>query len=44
MDDVTKGNPAYVEHYKPQLPADLGFYELRIKESSNVKHHSLGAT
>ena len=30
--NVTKCKPRYWRHYQPHLPADLGFYDLRIPE------------
>jgi lipopolysaccharide biosynthesis protein len=31
--NVTKSKPLYKDHYQPQLPSDLGFYDLRLEEA-----------
>ena len=36
--NVAKARPNYVGHYQPHLPADLGFYDLRIAEIADQQY------
>jgi GT2 family glycosyltransferase len=45
--NVAKAEPSYAGHYQPHLPADLGFYDLRLKEvlakqSELLRRYGLG--
>lgn len=35
--NVAKAKPLFRGHYQPQIPADLGFYDLRLKEVRNAQ-------
>lgn len=35
--NVAKARPVFRGHYQPQLPADLGFYDLRLSESREAQ-------
>jgi lipopolysaccharide biosynthesis protein len=44
--NVVKGRPRFAEHYQPHLPADLGFYDLRLPETREAQaglaqHHGV---
>ncbi len=36
--NVTKASPLFNGHYQPHLPADLGFYDLRLRE---IRHEQI---
>jgi GT2 family glycosyltransferase len=45
--NVSKAEPSYSGHYQPHLPADLGFYDLRVREvfvqqSKLIRRYGLG--
>ena len=35
--NVTKAKPLFRNHYQPHLPADLGFYDLRVSETRQAQ-------
>ena len=35
--NVAKARPLFRRHYQPHLPADLGFYDLRLPETRRLK-------
>jgi lipopolysaccharide biosynthesis protein len=35
--NVTKAKPLFKEHYQPHLPADLGFYDLRLPDARQAQ-------
>lgn len=35
--NVTRARPQFPEHYQPRLPADLGFYDLRLPETRQAQ-------
>lgn len=35
--NVTKARPLFMGHYQPHLPADLGFYDLRLPEARQAQ-------
>ncbi len=46
--NVTKAQPLYAGHYQPNLPSDLGLYDLRVPETRAqqamlARHYGIGA-
>lgn len=44
--NVAKAKPLFADHFQPRLPADLGFYDLRVPETrlaqaEMAKHHGI---
>lgn len=37
--NVTQGKPRFRGHYQPHVPADLGFYDLRLPETRHQQAH-----
>jgi lipopolysaccharide biosynthesis protein len=35
--NVAKAKPLFMGHYQPHIPADLGFYDLRLHETRNMQ-------
>lgn len=35
--NVAKARPLFKGHYQPHIPADLGFYDLRLSESREAQ-------
>lgn len=35
--NVGKAKPLFIGHYQPKVPADLGYYDLRLAESRNAQ-------
>ena len=35
--NVAKANPLFPGHYQPHVPADLGFYDLRLPEARQAQ-------